>query len=453
MARLSAFSFRPFKRLKTILPETLLARSLTILIAPVLLVQLVTGIVFWDRHWSKTTETLAEGIAGNISSLVEIADLEEDRPNFFKELQHFAQTNHSISVKRSPLQNGFSKNILGKSEWIDELTDSFLEKALSQKMKHPYRFRAFERDIIVQVAGEQHLYTFNVNKKYLIPKTTSLLIWWEVGAPLVFILIAVLFMRNQVRPLQSLANAVEEFGKGRDVSHYKPVGALEVRRVGRAFNQMRERVQKQITQRTEMLAGISHDLKTPLTRMQLELALLKDCEEKKALLEDVQEMKKMVEEYLNFAKGEGAEREKKVQIDDFLRELFTKFPQDKLSLPSFESLENTSVTWRPYAMKRALTNIISNALRYGGHVWFQGSVTPKTITLVFEDNGPGIPEDRRGDVFRPFVRLDESRNIETGGYGLGLSICQDIITAHGGSIFLDDSHSHGGLKVTVHLPI
>ena len=164
-------------------------------------------------------------------------------------------------------------------------------------------------------------------------------------------------------------------------------------------------------------------------------------------------MKKMVEEYLNFAKGEGAEREKQVQIDDFLRELFTKFPQDKLSLPSFESLENTSVTWRPYAMKRALTNIISNALRYGGHVWFQGSVTPKTITLVFEDNGPGIPEDRRGDVFRPFVRLDESRNIETGGYGLGLSICQDIITAHGGSIFLDDSHSHGGLKVTVHLPI
>src|SRR5690606_36202059 len=140
------------------------------------------------------------------------------------------------------------------------------------------------RDIIVQVAGEQHLYTFNVNKKYLIPKTTSLLIWWEVGAPLVFILIAVLFMRNQVRPLQSLANAVEEFGKGRDVSHYKPVGALEVRRVGRAFNQMRERIQKQITQRTEMLAGISHDLKTPSTRMQLELALLKDCEEKKALL-------------------------------------------------------------------------------------------------------------------------------------------------------------------------
>ncbi len=453
MARLSQLTFRPFKSLKRFLPETLLARTLTILIAPVLLVQLATGIVFWDRHWSKTTETLAEGIASNVAALVSIADRQDNQATFFADLQQFSRKNYAISLTRSPLENGFSKNVLIGSNWTNEWTDDFLQDALAKKVNHDTRFRAFEKHITIQVAGDKHLYSLDVDKKYLVPKTTSLLIWWEVGAPLFFILIAVLFMRNQVRPLQSLSNVVEEFGKGRDVSNFKPAGALEVRRVGKAFTQMRERIHKQITQRTEMLAGISHDLKTPLTRMQLELALQKDSPEKDALLEDVQEMKKMVEEYLGFAKGEGAEREKTVVLDEFVRELFTKFPQEHLSLASFAELQNTSVIWRPYAMKRALTNIISNALRYGKHVWFQGSVTSKMITLVFEDDGPSIPPNRRGDVFRPFVRLDESRNTETGGYGLGLSICQDIITAHGGSIFLEDSQKHGGLKVIIHLPV
>ncbi len=453
MARLSQLTFHPFKGLKRFLPETLLARTLTILIAPVLLIQLATGIVFWDRHWSKTTETLAEGIASNVAAIIDIADFKESSPPSFSDLQQFARKNYAISLARSDLQDGFSKHILLKSDWTDEWTDDFLQEALALKVKYDTRFRTFDKHITIQVAAKKYLYTFDVNKKYLIPKTTSLLIWWEVGAPLFFIFIAVLFMRNQVRPLQSLANVVEEFGKGRDVSTFKPSGALEVRRVGKAFNQMRERIHKQITQRTEMLAGISHDLKTPLTRMQLELALQKDNPEKEALLEDVHEMKKMVEEYLGFAKGEGAEREKTLMLDEFLREFFTKFPQEHLSLSSFSELQGTPVIWRPYAMKRALTNIISNALRYGDHVWFQGSMTSKMITLTFEDDGPSIPPNRREDVFRPFVRLDESRNTETGGYGLGLSICQDIITAHGGSIFLEDSPKHGGLKVIVHLPI
>ena len=202
-----------------------------------------------------------------------------------------------------------------------------------------------------------------------------------------------------------------------------------------------------------MLAGISHDLKTPLTRMHLELALQKDSESKEALLEDIKEMKKMLAEYLNFAKGEGAETAKEVNLHDFLREFFTKFPQDKISLAPFTPLLDKTMALRPYALKRALENIMSNGLRYGKHVWFKGDITDKEAVFVFEDDGPGIPENRRGDVFRPFVRLDESRNTETGGYGLGLSICQDIITAHGGSILLDSSPNHGGLKVIVTLPL
>lgn len=396
MARLSQLTFHPFKHLKKLLPATLLARTLTILILPVLLVQLATGIVFWDRHWSKTTETLADGIASNVAAIVNIADFEKSSPTFFSDLQQFARRNYSIALTRSDPQNGFSRHLLLKSDWTSEWTDEFLQDALRSKVTYSTRFRTFEKHITIQVLTDKSLYSFEVDKKYLIPKTTALLIWWEVGAPLFFILIAVIFMRNQVRPLQSLANVVEEFGKGRDVSNFKPAGALEVRRVGKAFNQMRERIHKQITQRTEMLAGISHDLKTPLTRMQLELALQKESPEKDALLEDVQEMKKMVEEYLGFAKGEGAEREKKVVLDEFLREFFTKFPQEHLSLSSFTELQGAPVIWRPYAMKRALTNIISNALRYGTHVWFQGSATPKMITLVFEDNGPSIPPQPQG---------------------------------------------------------
>lgn len=441
--------------LKKVLPESLLARTLTILIAPVLLVQLATGIVFWDRHWTKTTETLADGIASNVAAIVTIADFEEAKPEFFKNLQIFVRQNYGYSLSHAPLSIGFTPWILTKSDWSDQWAERFLDNALGQKLDMPYHFRSVEKHITLQVQGKKFIYTLTLDKKYLVPKTTSLMIWWEVGAPLFFILIAALFMRNQVRPLQSLANAVEEFGKGRDVSAFKPSGAIEVRRVGNAFNQMRERIHKQITARTEMLAGISHDLKTPLTRMHLELTLQKDTPEKKALIEDVKEMQKMIEEYLGFAKGEGAERQKNVILDEFLRELFTKFPQDAITLAPFTGLRGTTVTWRPYAMKRALTNIISNALRYGYHLWFHGQIdeADQTLIFTFEDAGPSIPLDRRADVFRPFVRLDESRNKETGGYGLGLSICQDIITAHGGTITLDDSPDHGGLKVSVRLPL
>jgi len=446
---LDSFKMRPFKFIKRFLPATLLGRALVILITPVLLIQLIMGIVFWDRHWTKTTETLAEGIAGNVASLVEIAGLQEDSPFFFRELKQFASKNHAMHLERGKIERGFSGRLLRKTDWRED----FLRDALSEKISYPFRLRVFEQRIRVEVAARDYIYTFEIDKKYLFPKTISIVIWWEVGAPLFFILIAIIFMRNQMRPLQSLAQVVEAFGRGRDVSDFKPSGALEVRRVSRAFNAMRDRIYKQITQRTEMLAGISHDLKTPLTRMQLQLAMLADGEEKTELLEEVRDMEKMLEEYLAFAKGQETEKEKTISLKDFLEDVFAKYPSVHINRPALEPTQDIPLVLRVYSMKRALKNIISNALRYGKNIWIQTTVTPRTLTLIFEDDGPGIPADKRQSVFRPFVRLDESRNVETGGYGLGLSITKDIVLSHGGRIFLEDSTTHGGLKVVVNLPV
>jgi two-component system osmolarity sensor histidine kinase EnvZ len=448
MARLSFSVLRglqPFQFLKRFMPSTLLARTLLILITPVVLIQIVMGFVFWDRHWSKTTETLAEGIAGSVAMLVTSAEQNEN----FSAVQDLAHRNLGYTLTRSEADQGFSPRLLRKTNWSEE----YLQEALQQKLIQPFRLRFHESTILLQVAGGQSLYTFIIPKKALFPKTIGIVIWWEVSAPLFFILIAVLFMRNQVRPLQTLVTNVEAFGKGRDIRNFKPSGSFEVRRVGRAFNVMRERIQRQITQRTEMLSGISHDLRTPLTRMKLQLALFPESDEREALLEDVREMEKMVDEYLAFAKGEETEKEKKINLEVLVQDLLKKFPGEPITSDLGSSVSQTELMVRPIALGRALKNVITNAFWYGGgNLWFRTSVTPKTVTFVFEDDGPGIPPDKREDVFRPFVRLDTSRNTETGGYGLGLAITRDIILSHGGRIFLDTSAEHGGLKVTISLP-
>ena len=459
---------------KKLLPERLLTRTLTILITPVILVQLVIGIVFWNRHWSETTTSLARNIASNVSALIYIAEHDslldtktttlsktQKAPEqtlstqfaSFVDLQAYAEENFDYSISRDDQSEPLPVYKKKSVSWRDGLTAKFLRKALESIVKKPFTFKIEDNDINIHVKTDQANYSFSLHKRKLIPSATSLMIWWQVGAPLFFILIAALFMRNQVRPLLNLSNVVDEFGKGRDVSSFQPSGALEVRRVGYAFNKMRERIHKSIKHRTEMLAGISHDLKTPLTRMQLELALQPDSESKTALLEDVSEMKTMVEEYLGFAKGEGAEASKSVNASDFLRALFTKFPQDAISIQDLSDLKTIHMKVRPYALKRAFGNIITNAIRYAGHIWFHAEKKDSNLVFTFEDNGPGIPESERGPVFRPFYRLDSSRNTQTGGYGLGLSICRDIISSHGGTIVLDDSKTHGGLKVRVTIPL
>ena len=267
--------------------------------------------------------------------------------------------------------------------------------------------------------------------------------------------LAILFLRNQVRPIERLARAAESFGKGRAVPDFKPYGASEVRRAAQAFITMRARIERYVTQRTEMLAGVSHDLKTPLTRLKLELAMMPDSADVRGLREDVAEMEHMVTEYLNFARGEGGEEAQDTDLADVVNDAAASAARarhasaDQLSVRTEDGIR---LSVRRHALKRCATNLIDNALKHGSHVEVALERNAHSVEILVDDDGPGIPPARREEAFRPFHRLDEGRNLQTGGSGLGLAIARDIARAHGGELVLGDS-GLGGLRAAIRLPV
>jgi two-component system osmolarity sensor histidine kinase EnvZ len=271
-----------------------------------------------------------------------------------------------------------------------------------------------------------------------------------VGTSLLLFGIATIFMRNQVRAVRRLAAAVDSFGKGRDVPYFKPQGAAEVRQAAAAFGRMQDRIKSQVGQRTEMLAGVSHDLRTPLTRMKLELAMAKG-EGVAELKEDVADMERMIEGYLAFARGEGSEKTSVTDLVALLEDVVGKLRRDggQIDLHCAEAL---SLPLRPMAISRCLTNLIGNAVRYAAHVSVRADRHDDVIDVIVDDDGPGIPPDRRDDAFKAFVRLEGSRNPKTGGVGLGLTIARDVARIHGGDVLLEDSPL-GGLRVRLQLPL
>jgi len=258
-------------------------------------------------------------------------------------------------------------------------------------------------------------------------------------------------MRNQVRPIRRLANAVENFGKGRDVPDFKPEGATEIRQAAAAFNMMRDRIQRMINQRTEMLAGVSHDLRTPLTRMKLQLAMLEDSAEISDLKADISEMEKMLEEYLSFARGEGAESMIVSDVSDILSDIVTRIG-DKNTNITLQTSGDLFTPLRPNAFRRCVTNLVNNALIYGGNATIQARRNEGAIEIMIDDSGPGIPEDQREEVFRPFYRLDNARGPDIAGTGLGLTIARDVMRGLGGDLVLEESPT-GGSRARMRLPV
>jgi two-component system osmolarity sensor histidine kinase EnvZ len=271
-----------------------------------------------------------------------------------------------------------------------------------------------------------------------------------VGTSLVLFAVASVFMRNQVRPIRRLARAMDRFGKGREPGDFRPAGATEVRQAAAAFNVMRERIQRMISQRTEMLAGVSHDLRTPLTRLKLELAMLqgKDVE---AMRSDVADMERMLNEYLAFARGEGTEAMSETDVGELLAEVVEGARRQGAEV-ALETDRGMVVPARPNALKRCLTNVVANAIAHGHRVSVHAGRRGDAIEITVDDDGPGIPADKREEVFRPFYRLEGSRSRETGGTGLGLTIARDVMRGHGGDIKLDAS-PWGGLRAKLRLPI
>jgi two-component system osmolarity sensor histidine kinase EnvZ len=311
--------------------------------------------------------------------------------------------------------------------------------------------RSFEREILIRVQLQDGLLELFVPRKRLFSSTTYIFVLWMVGTSMLLLGIATVFMRNQVRSVRKLAAAADSFGKGLDVPNFKPEGATEVRQAAMAFSLMRDRLKRQIQQRTEMLAGVSHDLRTPLTRMKLQLAMMADVEGCAELQEDVAEMERMVEGYLAFARGEGGEKPVLTDLGELLEDVVGRYRRQGCEI-DLHVEDKVALTLRPHALSRALSNLIGNALRYGGHVWVRAGRRPDAVEVVVDDDGPGIPAEKREQVFKPFHRLEHSRNVATGGVGLGLTIARDIVRSHGGDVVLEDSPL-GGLRARVRLPL
>ncbi len=435
----------PFKRL---VPRTLLGRSLLIIVTPLVLLQVVSTWIFYDRHYDTITKRLSEALAGEIAVVIEMINRD---PRELQRTQVFRLARRSL-VLDVELEKGAFLAGDAKSPQYGVLNQK-LNKALSERFGYPFVIdtESLAERVQIDVQLPDGVLRVLVPRKRLFSSTTYIFIMWMVGTSVILFGVAVFFMRKQVTPIQRLALAAESFGKGRDVEGFKPEGALEVRQASAAFLQMRSRINRQVQQRTDMLSGVSHDLRTPLTRMKLQLAMFAPSSDIEDLKSDVTEMERMVEGYLAFARGEGTEQPQPTEIMSLLREVVTQTRREG-GIIDLHTEQDMSLPLRREAMRRCLANLLVNAQRYGRHVSVRAGQRDQSVEIIVDDDGPGIPRERRKDVFKPFFRLDESRNQETGGIGLGLTIARDVIHSHGGELRLDEAPG-GGLRVQIRLPL
>lgn len=406
-------------------------------------------------------DRLAFAVAGEVSIFAARIEDEYTRQDkaietenlAIKEIKSYAIRNLDMLVSYET--NETLESFLSKSEIRDKsLITKALERQLDIKLRRPYHINIDVQEkwieIAVEVSGGVLLVA--MPQRRLFSSSGYIFILWMMGVSIVMLTIAVLFMRGQIRPIRRLSIVADRFGRGQDMPEsFKPEGSREVRQAGEAFIKMQNRLQNQIEQRTIMLAGVSHDLRTPLTRMKLQAAMLGQNPDVEALKVDIQDMEKMLDAYLEFVKGTGREKSERISLSSLLTEAAAKLRRSGVSVETDVS-DGLYMTGRPIALERCISNILTNARHYADSVWISLHETAGGVEILIDDDGPGIPETERDEVFRPFVRVDESRNQKTGGVGLGLSISQDTIFAHGGSITLDESPK-GGLRVIIKLPI
>ncbi len=432
--------------LKKFLPRSLLGRSLLIVVTPLIVLQAVSAYIFYESHWDQVSKSLALGLAGDVAMVVDL--LRHDPSEAGREqVLKAAERTMDIAVSLEPGE------ILPNMYAIHTALEGEVRRALRDRLDKPARVDAESNPdvVFIDVQLPEGVLSVVAPRSRLFSTTIYVFVLWTVGGTLMLLGIATMFMRSQVRPVLRLARAADNFGKGRDVPNFKPEGAREVRLAARAFIAMRARILRQITQRTEMLAGVSHDLRTPLTRMKLELAMMKSSDGVAALKDDVCEMERMLEGYLDFARGEGAETPEPRDVVALLDEAVRQANRISVGV-ELKAEGELVVPLRPDAFRRCISNLIGNASRYARHVAVDAGKRGRTIEIVIDDDGPGIPENQREEVFKPFFRLEGSRNPGTGGVGLGMTIARDVARGHGGEIVLGDS-PEGGLRVRLQLPL
>ncbi len=437
--------------IKQFLPRTLFGRSLVILITPVLLIQLITTFVFFDRHWSKMTTRLAFSVAGELA-IVTTALNEGQDPEKIANIVRYAGQHLSMDIEFKPGMTLPQELELSRLQIWESVVASKVASELDKKIAEDFIVHADfgEKEVSVFIQLDDGVLTAKFPQNRLFSSSGYIFLLWVFGTSLLLLFIAIVFMRNQIRPIRKLAVAADRFGKGRDTPFFKPEGAREVRQAGSAFLDMKRRIERQVSQRTDMLAGVSHDLRTPLTRLKLQVEMM-DGDERNEMREDIIEMEKMIHAYLDFVRGDGEEEFESlslVSMFERLREIKRpKSPDIEIDIPN-----DLVIEVRPMAFERAMSNLINNAARYADGIWVKAFCDEEKAQIEIEDNGPGIPEAFYDEAFKPFTRVDPSRSTETGGVGLGLAIVMDIVHAHGGKIWLDKS-THGGLKVVVRMPL
>ncbi|MCG8561899.1 MAG: ATP-binding protein [Hyphomicrobiales bacterium] len=432
------------------MPKGLYARALIIIIAPMALLQSVVAFVFMERHWELVTRRLSTATTRDIAMLINVYESYAHQDQYAK-LIRMAHKDLNLSVQILPPQDLPP----ARPKPFFALLDRTLSNEIRQRIGKPFWIDTVGRSHLVEIRIKLDDAVFRVlaRRSQTYASNSHIFLLWMVATSLVLLTVAVLFLRNQIRPILRLAEAADRFGKGRPAPpDFRPRGAREVRQAAYAFVEMRDRIERQIEQRTTMLAGVSHDLRTILTRFKLQLAMYDDSDEAKAMRRDVDEMQAMLEDYMAFAKGDSSEDTARVDVREVLTEIRNQTSREGKSITITMNGEPVVVSLRRHAFKRAVDNIVNNAVRFADTVEVDASTTRKWLTIRVEDDGPGIPIEEHEEVFRPFYRLDHARNQNTSSTGLGLAIARDIVRGHGGDITLGESRL-GGLKATIRLPI
>lgn len=434
-----------------LLPKGLYARALIIIIAPIVVLEGVVAFVFMERHWQAVTRRLSEQTARNVAALIEIY---ESAPNEDERTRLIELARERLNITMTVLPAG--ELPAARPKPFFGILDRALSREISKHVRRPFWIDTVgqSRHVEIRVQLQKSILRFITARGQTEVSNSEIFLMWMVGSSIILLTLAILFLRNQIRPILRLAEAADAFGKGRPVpDDFRPRGAREVRQAAEAFLEMRERIQQHVEQRTTMLAGVSHDLRTVLTRFKLELAFLEDNAEVQSLRADVNEMQHMLEDYLAFARGDGGEVARPTNLRELLEEIHAdaQLLGTPIELKMRKRKSDLVLPLKRQAFKRAITNLVSNAARYGEQVVIRAATEGQWLRIEVDDDGPGIPASERENVFRPFYRIDRARTAE-GNSGLGLAIARDIAKSHGGHIALGDS-SMGGLKAIISVPL
>ena len=434
------------KLLKNFLPRRLFYRALLIVAVPIILLQLLITIVFFDSLWIKTNKGMTRALIGEMKTFITAYDNGKYNNNDLSGL-------FSIYLD---LNVDYKKDVFLKKEkkkrWYSPIDRTLRRELKSRIGSENYWFdtTAYKELIVINIKhNNEGYFKFLISKDRVTSTSARMFALWITLPAILLISIAIIFLKNQTRPIINLAKAAEKFGKGENIDEYRPSGALEIRQAGFEFDKMRKRIMRHLNQRSEMLSGISHDLRTPLTRMKLQLALIKDKELSKKMSLDIDEMEKMLNEYLQFTSSSYSEKDETFDVAELIESIIYKYENHNISK---EITPRVYMNGRKNLIKRSLNNLIDNAIKYADKINLQLIKKKNNILIIIDDNGPGISEEEYENVFKPFYKIDKGRGDSKSSVGLGLSITSDIIKSHGGNIMLEKS-VFGGLRVKIFLPL